>query len=103
MRTSGKSTSEDAEAMDRLASALAAQHQAGEILRILAELLSPAERLGIARRWRLLELLANGKSHREIAARLRLSLGTVSRGSRELQQPGSALKSLMDRAQKSDT
>ena len=102
MRTSGKSTSDDAEAMNRLASALADQRKAAEILSILSELLSPAERLGISRRWRLLELLASGLPQREIAAQLHLSLGTVSRGSRELQQPGSALKSLMDRTQKPD-
>ena len=89
--------------MGRLATALAKQALPAEILRILTELLSPAELLGISRRWRLLEFLASGLPQREIAALLHLSLGTVSRGSRELQQPGSALKSLMGRTQKPDT
>ena len=95
MRTTTKPNAAENHALERLTHALAETDQASVIRQILAELLSPAELQGISRRWLLLEMLQAGKSQREIAAQLHLSLATVSRGSRELKQADSALKRLM--------
>lgn len=95
MRTSRQEKPSDAAALDRLAAALADCGDADRLRAILAELLSGAELRGLARRWQLLELLRQGRTQREIAAALGLSLGTVSRGARALRRPGSAVQAIL--------
>ena len=62
----------------------------------LREILTPAEIHGISSRWELVKRLDEGQSQRAIAAELGLSLCKITRGSRELKKPGSALRAMLD-------
>ncbi|MCL1928874.1 MAG: trp operon repressor [Treponema sp.] len=79
------------------------QEQLKELCRVLAVakdsellesffncLLTPAETADIASRWALVKNLREGKSQREIAKNLGVSLCKITRGSRELKKPDSA-------------
>ena len=59
-------------------------------------LLTPAETADIAGRWALVKALYRGKTQREIAKELGVSLCKITRGSRELKKPGSAFRQFMD-------
>ncbi len=50
----------------------------------LFDLLSPAEYKDLAVRWQIVKLLDKNVSHRDIATKLKVSVATVTRGSREL-------------------
>lgn len=50
----------------------------------LTDILTPAEFETLALRWQIVKRLDKGEDHRSIAGDLRLGLGTVTRGSREL-------------------
>ncbi|WP_243294316.1 Trp family transcriptional regulator [Geothrix mesophila] len=63
----------------------------------LREILTPSEIHGISSRWELVKRLDEGESQRAIAAELGLSLCKITRGSRELKKPGSALRTMLDR------
>lgn len=60
--------------------------------RFLREILTPSEAADLGSRWELLKLLEAGESQRHIASALGLSLCKITRGSRELKKPGSALR-----------
>ncbi len=51
---------------------------------LLFDLLSPAEYKELAVRWQIVKMLENKVPHREIAKELKVSVATVTRGSREL-------------------
>lgn len=51
---------------------------------IISNLLTPQEREELALRLQIFKGLINGESHRQLASRLKVSLATISRGSREL-------------------
>ena len=55
-------------------------------------LLTPAETADIASRWALVKALREGKTQREIAKNLGVSLCKITRGSRELKKPSSAFQ-----------
>jgi TrpR family trp operon transcriptional repressor len=55
-------------------------------------LLTPAETADIASRWALVKALREGKTQREIAKNLGVSLCKITRGSRELKKPDSAFR-----------
>jgi TrpR family trp operon transcriptional repressor len=57
-------------------------------------LLTPAERVDMAKRWLLVHELLNGTSQRAIAKKLGLSLCKITRGSHELKKPDSAFKKM---------
>ena len=50
----------------------------------LFDLLSPAEYKDLAVRWQIVKQLEKGISQREIAKNLKVSISTVTRGSREM-------------------
>ena len=64
--------------------------------RFLRELLTPSEVEGISSRWELVKRLSRGQSQRGIAAELGLSLCKITRGSRELKRPDSALRAMLE-------
>lgn len=63
---------------------------------LLRQLLTRAEVQEISGRWELVKLLESGLSQRKIAERLGMSLCKITRGSKELKKPGSALKLVVD-------
>ncbi len=50
----------------------------------LFDILSPAEYRELAVRWQIIKQLKNNVHHRDIAQKLKVSVATVTRGSREL-------------------
>ena len=50
----------------------------------LFDILTPAEFETLALRWQLVKRLNKGETHRAVAGELRLGVGTVMRGAREL-------------------
>jgi Trp operon repressor len=50
----------------------------------LRDLLTPREYREFVKRWQIVKLLTRGTTQREIAKRLRVSIATVTRGSRVL-------------------
>lgn len=63
---------------------------------VLTALLTPAEAKDLSARWELVKRLDQGETQRGIAKELRLSLCKITRGSRELKKPESALKALLE-------
>ncbi len=51
---------------------------------LLFDLLSPAEYKDLAVRWQIVKQLQKGVPHRDIAKNLKVSVSTVTRGSREM-------------------
>jgi TrpR family transcriptional regulator, trp operon repressor len=85
---------------DHLAELSALLHQPEEpavVERFLREILTPSEIEGISARWELVKRLDRGQSQRAIAAELGLSLCKITRGSRVLKQPDSALRAVLER------
>ena len=68
---------------------------AGLVEGFLREILTPSEAEAISSRWELVKRLDRGQSQRAIAAELGLSLCKITRGSRVLKRPGSALRAAL--------
>jgi TrpR family trp operon transcriptional repressor len=86
--------------LDHLAELAALIHQLPDPetgARFLRELLTPSEIEGISFRWELVKRLDRGQSQRAIAAELGLSLCKITRGSRVLKQPDSAVRAVLGR------
>jgi TrpR family trp operon transcriptional repressor len=64
--------------------ALARLDKPEEIGLVMGDLLTPSEVEALGERWQIARLLLAGKSQREVAAELGVSVTTVSRGSRQL-------------------
>lgn len=60
-----------------------------EILVFLSEMLTEAEMATLSKRWRILNMLKEGKSQREIAKELNVSLCKITRGARILKNKDS--------------
>jgi TrpR family transcriptional regulator, trp operon repressor len=52
---------------------------------LLRDILTPQEAASLAKRWRLIQMLDEGKPQRDIARELGLSISKITRGSRMLQ------------------
>lgn len=74
----------DQSAFDRFCQTLSSISSPDEVGKFLAELLTANERLDVALRWHLMELLQAGVSQRKIAEQLRVSLCKITRGSKIL-------------------
>ena len=62
---------------------------------VLSALLTPSEAHDLSARWELVKRLDLGETQRQIARELGLSLCKITRGSRELKKPDSALRTLL--------
>ena len=62
----------------------------------LKDILTPAELDEISRRWQIVKMLNDGLSQRKIAKKLAVSIGTVSRGSRELKYGSGGLSKALN-------
>jgi TrpR family trp operon transcriptional repressor len=81
--------------LDELSRALAGTSDPRLIADFLRCLLTPAETADIAARWALLKDLKAGRSQREIAKNLGLSLCKITRGSRELKKKDSPFERIL--------
>lgn len=88
----------DKEALAELAERIATMTDARTVLKLLDELLTPAERSDLALRWRLMRLLAAGVPQRRIARDLGVSLCKITRGSGVLKAPRSVCRALLEAA-----
>ncbi len=50
----------------------------------IADVLSPSEYKDLSIRWQIIKKLVKGEKHRKISSDLKIGIGTVARGSREL-------------------
>lgn len=82
----------DQDAFDRFCRVLASISSQDEVRIFLEELLTDNERLDVALRWHLLELLNEGVSQRKIAEMLGVSLCKITRGSRLLKEESSVAR-----------
>jgi TrpR family trp operon transcriptional repressor len=89
-----------AENLGELSRILAAIREPEFIEDFLRCLLTPAETADIAARWALVKALDGGRSQREIAKDLGVSLCKITRGSRELKKPASAFRRALERMEK---
>ena len=78
--------------LNELARFFAKTGESSVIRDFLRCLLTPAEMADIAARWALVKALKQKIPQREIAKDLGVSLCKITRGSRELQKPGSAFQ-----------
>ena len=62
----------------------------------LESILTPREVRDLTGRWELVKLLSAGVSQRAIARGLHMSLCKITRGSRELKKPRSALRRVLE-------
>lgn len=63
----------------------------------LIDLLSPTEYKDLSVRWQIIKLLHKGASHRDIAKKLKVSVATVTRGSRELMNKKGGFKQILQK------
>jgi TrpR family trp operon transcriptional repressor len=85
----------DQSAFDRFCEILSSISSPDEVRKFLTELLTDNERLDVALRWHLMELLQAGVSQRKIAEQLSVSLCKITRGSKILKgQEGVASRKL---------
>ena len=75
-----------------LAAAVARLRGAESVARFREELFSPSECVEMSKRWALTRELLAGKSQRDIARELGLSLCKITRGARLLRNPDSLLR-----------
>ena len=64
----------------------------------LQDLLTPGEFNEMARRWQIIKQLARGLPQREIAKNLGVSIATITRGSRELQDKKGGFRKVLNNA-----
>jgi TrpR family trp operon transcriptional repressor len=83
-----------AENLTELSFVLAKTNDPALIESFLQGILTPAESADIAARWALVKSLKGKKTQREIAKDLGISLCKITRGSRELKKPDSALQKM---------
>lgn len=67
-----------------------------EMETFLREMFTPKEIADIELRWQLLKELHEGKTQRNIAARHRMSLCKITRGSKVLKKENSLVKKILD-------
>jgi TrpR family trp operon transcriptional repressor len=66
-----------------------------EIRRFLEEILTSSEVSTLAKRWRIMKMLSQGVSQREIAKKLNVSLCKVTRGAKILKDEQSVSRNLI--------
>ncbi len=83
--------------LDELAETLTHIDDRELMARFLQELLTAREAERISGRWEIVKRLSEGVPQRRIADELGLSLCNITRGSRELRRPDSAMRTVLER------
>lgn len=84
-------------AKDELIKVFAEMTDVSEVEAFLREIFTPKEMADLNLRWQLLKELHEGKTQRSIAARHRMSLCKITRGSKVLKAPDSIVKKILDK------
>lgn len=82
-----------------LAKLMVSAKSAGELDGLLDALLTPAEHEELAKRWQIVKQLIQGVPQREVRDKLKVSIATVTRGSRELQYGNGIFQKFCERLQ----
>jgi TrpR family trp operon transcriptional repressor len=77
--------------ISEIANILANNNNAVEIKNFIIELLTESESETLSKRWRILKMLKNGRTQRDIAKELQVSLCKVTRGSQILKNKKSTV------------
>ena len=77
--------------MSSISEILSSMHNQKNVCNFLLEILTEAEVETLSKRWRILTMLAEGKTQREIAQDLQVSLCKVTRGSKILKNKKSVV------------
>jgi TrpR family trp operon transcriptional repressor len=85
-----------------IASILADGNNAGEIKNFIIELLTEAETETLSKRWRILKMLKEGRTQRDIAKELKVSLCKVTRGSQILKNKKSTVAKYLTKEKEDD-
>ena len=81
--------------LSELIEILAEETDRNTMRKLLEELLTPAERTDIAKRWYLMKELYKGTPQRRIARDMEISLCKITRGSKILKQGNSAFRAIL--------
>lgn len=81
--------------LDKLAELMLSIKSKEEMHDLLKSILTPAELVEIPKRLQIFVMLNSGVPQRQIAEKLDVSLGTISRGSRELKYGNSNIRKLI--------
>ena len=71
-----------------------------EIIEFFKEIMTKSEITTLSKRWRIIEMLSEGRTQREIAKELGVSLCKVTRGAKILKKQNSVTKKIIERKQK---
>ena len=82
---------------NEIAQYLARTDNPQKIQLLLESILTPAELHDLSLRWELVKMLKKGKSQRQIAGELHISLCKITRGSRELKKKNSILREAIEK------
>ena len=82
-----------------LARLIASARETKEVGELLRALLTPAEHEDMAQRWQIVKQLIHEVPQREIRDKLKASIATVTRGSRELQYGNGTFQKFYKRLQ----
>lgn len=83
-----------------LAKLVASMRGSRETSELLKALLTPAEQLELAKRWQIVKQLIREVPQREIRDKLKASIATVTRGSRELKYGNGTFQKFYKRLQR---
>jgi len=64
----------------------------------LSDILTPSEFKSVSLRWQIIKRLSKGETHRFIAKELGIGISTVTRGSRELEDPNGAFSKIFKKS-----
>ena len=79
-----------------IAELLSKMESADEIFAFLKEILTESELSVLSKRWRILKMLSEGKTQRDIAKELSVSLCKVTRGSKICKSPNAIVNKLIN-------
>jgi len=83
-----------------ISSALACQNNINDIKNFIIDLLTKSEADTLSKRWRILKMLKEGRTQREIAKELKVSLCKVTRGSQILKNKKSTVAKFLTKEKK---
>ena len=85
-----------------ISSILADKRDTNEIYNFIVEMFTNSELETLSKRWRILEMLIEGKTQREIAKDLKVSLCKVTRGSHILKNKKSIVAEYLNKGVKNE-